>query len=152
MSKWNKRIAKYAGQKVYCNEFDTDGLETDYYIINADGTLSFGNEIRSIDAKFCAPQKMEWWSNRKKHTFLIAAEKNAAKTGITAEKSVNQFSKEKEILTLEKQIDANYHWCKNGKSINIAANSIAAALQSAELLWSTPSWNLTLYKNGAAIC
>jgi len=68
-TQWNKKLIQYAGQRVSCSEFDKGGLETDYYIIQEDGSLRFFNDLRSLNG--ARPNDMcNYWNNQEKNSFL----------------------------------------------------------------------------------
>ena len=76
--RWNERLGnEYAGMKIRCSEFDPAGLETDFYIVGRDGTLSFGNELRSLSVSARKGSSKNYWSPREKGRFIEACQKKA---------------------------------------------------------------------------
>jgi len=70
-TKWNKKLQQFAGQRVSCNEFEKDGISTDYYRIQKDGSLNFYNDLRSLPANTRNAYGFKnYWSNKKKSNFL----------------------------------------------------------------------------------
>ena len=66
------KIAEFAGKVVLCSKFEKYGLETEFYTVNADGTVSFTNTIRNLAVRATQPQNVNYWSARKKGLFLTA--------------------------------------------------------------------------------
>lgn len=68
---WNKKLKKFAGLKIRSSEFLKDGLSTDYYIIQENGSLRFYNELRSLCGTRTNQYK-NYWSNKDKKAFMDA--------------------------------------------------------------------------------
>jgi len=67
---WNRKLIKYAGARVNCSELQKNGLTTDYYIVNDDGSLSFGNDLRSLNVRATMGQFKNYWTPKEKSCFL----------------------------------------------------------------------------------
>jgi hypothetical protein len=76
-TKWNEKLQKYAGIFVPASEFKKDGLKTEGYVINEDGSLGFRNELRSLNAAsdLVKGTYCNYWSSSQKGRFLKAAQK-----------------------------------------------------------------------------
>jgi hypothetical protein len=69
---WNIKLSKYAGKYVPCSEFQKNGLDSEGYRINEDGSLTFVNYLRSLNAAIPADYK-NYWSSKEKAVFLKLA-------------------------------------------------------------------------------
>ena len=74
-TKWNERLSEYAGMKIRCSEFDPAGLETDFYIVGDDGSLSFGNELRGLPVSARKWDFKNYWNPSEKGRFIEACQK-----------------------------------------------------------------------------
>jgi len=75
-TKWNEKLKKLAGRIISCNKFEKDGLETEGFVVNKDGSLSFYNELRSLNAatSLVEGEFKKYWSAKQKGAFLKAAQ------------------------------------------------------------------------------
>jgi len=76
-TKWNDKLMKHAGKYVSCDKYEKDGLKTEGYIINEDGSLGFRNELKSLNVESGIYRGMvkSYWHTRRKGAFLKAAQK-----------------------------------------------------------------------------
>lgn len=91
---WNRKLMDYVGLRVSCNEFEKDGLSTDYYVVMEDGSLSFRNELRSLSVAATAGQFMNYWDNHTKNEFLKVL-KNKKRTGEETDNFYDEYNEDK---------------------------------------------------------
>lgn len=70
---WNKKLIPYMGEYIRCSDFE-NGLQTEGYIINKDGSLGFRNELRSLNIAYSIykGEFKNYWSSSRKFLFLQA--------------------------------------------------------------------------------
>ena len=75
-TKWNDKLKKHAGKYISCDKYEKDGIETEGYIINEDGTLGFRNTKKSlnVDSEIYRGMSKSYWDTRMKGAFLKAAQ------------------------------------------------------------------------------
>lgn len=73
-TEWNKKLMQYSGEYVTCDKFEKDGLSTEGYIINPDGSLGFRNQLRSLNmsSELFKGTFKNYWDTKQKARFLNA--------------------------------------------------------------------------------
>lgn len=72
---WNKKLVKFAGKFITCDQFEKNGLKSEGYIINENGSLGFRNDLKSIDnsSSLWIGEFKNYWPPVEKSEFLKAA-------------------------------------------------------------------------------
>jgi hypothetical protein len=74
--KWNEKLKEHSGKYISCNTFEKDGLSSEGYIVNSDGSLTFHNDLKNLDASspMIKGENKTYWSSVQKGRFLKACQ------------------------------------------------------------------------------